>query len=351
MTRIEEAVEVLKSLISIPSISREESKTADFIEDFLRKNKISPNRIGNNVWAKLSNGDNLPTILLDSHHDTVKPVNGWTFQPFTPMLVDGKLYGLGSNDAGGSLVALLFTFLHFSKETNLPYNLIFSASAEEEVSGKNGVELMLNEVGMIDFGIIGEPTQMQMAIAEKGLLVLDCTSHGKSGHAARNEGINAIYETMPDIDWFRNYKFEKISELLGEVKMTVTQINAGYQHNVVPDVCNFVVDIRTNEHYANQEIFEFISKSIKSEVKARSFRLNSSQISKEHPIVKSGQKLGLQYYGSPTLSNQALMNFPTLKIGPGDSTRSHTADEFIFINEIENAIEIYIKLLNNVLIR
>ena len=343
-----DSIELLKQLIAIPSFSREENKTADCIEVFFQKKSIPTFREGNNVWVKNKFWkDSLPTILLNSHHDTVRPVNGWTKNPHEPLAQNGILYGLGSNDAGGCLVSLLATFLFFYKKEDLPYNIIFAATAEEEISGKNGIAAVVDKFGEIEFGIIGEPTQMQMAVAEKGLMVIDGIAKGKAGHAAREEGINSIYEVLQDLEWIQNYEFEKISDLLGKTKMTVTQINAGTQHNVVPDACNFVIDVRTNEKYSNQEVFIFLQKKLKSEVKARSFRLNSSKIELAHPLVQSGLGMGLNYFGSPTLSDQALLSFPTLKIGCGDSARSHTADEFIYLKEIEEGIETYIELLNN----
>jgi acetylornithine deacetylase len=284
--------------------------------------------------------------LLNSHHDTVKPAASWTNPPFTPLQNNGKLFGLGSNDAGGSLVSLLHTFLLVNKVKNRNYNLIFAVTAEEEISGSNGIVITLPELGKIDLAIVGEPTQMQMAVAEKGLMVIDASAKGVAGHAARNEGINAIYIALQDIEWLRNYQFPKKSETLGEINISVTQINAGTQHNVVPDTCTFVIDVRTHEQYTNQEVFDVLQQHTQAHLKARSFRLNASGISLDHPIVKRGQKLGMNYYGSPTLSDQALMHgFPTLKIGPGDSARSHTADEFIYIDEIKQGIHQYIALL------
>ena len=341
-----EAIELLKQLISTPSLSRQEEKAADIVEEFFRKKGFSPNRKGNNLWVWAGEkNETKPTLLLNSHIDTVKPSDRWTYDPFSPTLEGGKLTGLGSNDAGAPLVSLIATFLILSQKEQ-PYNLLFAASAEEEISGANGISSVLVELGKIDLGIIGEPTQMQMAVAEKGLMVLDCIAHGKSGHAAREEGVNAIYEALPDIEWFRTYKFPEGSEFLGPVKMTVTGIKAGSQHNVVPDVCEFMVDVRINEHYSNHELYDLISKSVKCDVKARSFRLNSSGISVHHPVVKRGAELGLSYYGSPTTSDQAVMNFTTLKIGPGDSARSHTADEYIYLQEIEEGIDIYVNLLD-----
>lgn len=340
------SVQLLQQLIATPSFSREEADTAAILADFFAQRNIHAHRKGNNVWIKKLHFDvNKPTLLLNSHHDTVKPVEGWTHHPFQAKIDDGKLYGLGSNDAGGALVSLIATFLHFYHNENLPYNIIIAATAEEEISGANGVESIFPEIGKIWAGIVGEPTQMRMAIAEKGLLVVDAEAKGKAGHAARNEGENAIYKALQDIQWIQNQQFEKISDLLGSVKMSVTQIHAGTQHNVVPDLCKFVIDIRTNECYTNREIFETLQQHLQSDVKARSFRLNSSRIELEHPLVKAGLALGLEYFGSPTLSDQALMNFPTLKIGPGDSARSHTADEFIKLEEIEKGIQFYMDLL------
>ena len=342
-----EYIKLLQKLISTQSFSREEENAAQLIRSFLFEKEILYQEKGNNTWARNRFWtDGLPVILLNSHVDTVKPAKGYTRDPFMPDIEDGKLFGLGSNDAGGPLVSLLAVFVHFFQKENLPFNLIYAATAEEEVSGTNGVESILSELGSIDLAIVGEPTKMQMAIAEKGLMVLDCVAYGKSGHAARNEGVNAIYKAIKDIEIIRNYKFKKTSELLGEVKMTVSLINAGTQHNVVPDQCSFVVDVRTNEHYSNEKAFEIINGLIESEVKPRSFRLNSSGIPVTHPIVERGVSLGLSYYGSPTTSDQAVMSHPSIKIGPGDSARSHTADEFIYLQEIEEAFHIYVKLLN-----
>jgi acetylornithine deacetylase len=291
-----------------------------------------------------------PTILLNSHLDTVRATENWNSDPLTPYIENGRLTGLGSNDAGGPLVALMAAFRYLSSKPQ-PYNLIFAATAEEEISGVNNVASILTELGPIDLGIVGEPTQMQMAVAEKGLMVLDGAVHGKSGHAARNEGINAIMEALPVLDFFKNYKFEKISSFLGEVKMTVTGINAGTQHNVVPDKCTFMVDIRVNECYSNEEVFNILKKEVNCELKPRSFRLNSSSIAQAHPVVLRGKELGLEAFGSPTTSDQAVMPFNTLKIGPGDSARSHTPNEFILLDEIHHGIETYIKLLDNLTLK
>ena len=307
-------------------------------------------RIANNVFAKNKHYDeSKPTILLNSHHDTVKPNSGYTLDPFSPVETGGKLFGLGSNDAGGSLVSLIATFLHYYDQPSLKYNIIIAATAEEEISGHNGIEKILPDLGNVSFAIVGEPTQMQMAIAEKGLLVLDCTSSGVAGHAARNEGENAIYHAMEDIEWFRTYKFKKVSELLGPVKMTVTVISTDNKaHNVVPAKCTFVTDIRVNERYDFNEILAEIGKNVKSEIQPRSLRMRSSLIPVDHVLVKAGLSIGRTYYGSPTTSDKALMPFPALKMGPGDSARSHTADEFIFTNEIGEGIALYIELLKKV---
>ena len=346
-TLASEAICLLKSLIAIPSLSREEEKAADCLQNYIEMQGMATGRKGNNVWCLSPMFDlNKPTLLLNSHIDTVKPVNGWRKDPFMPTLEsNGKLYGLGSNDAGASVVSLLQIFLQLCRTTQT-YNLIYLASCEEEVSGKGGIESVLPELPPIRFAIVGEPTEMQPAIAEKGLMVLDVTAYGKSGHAARNEGENAIYKVLNDIAWFRDYRFAKESSLLGPVKMSVTMVNAGTQHNVIPDRCTFVVDIRSNECYSNQELFDELQKHISCEAKARSFRLSSSHVSPEHPIVRRAIELGRTPFGSPTLSDQALMSFPSLKMGPGKSSRSHTADEFIFVKEIEEAIGLYMELLD-----
>ena len=345
-----EAITLLSSLISIPSISREEEKAADFLQTYMEGIGIMTNRSGNNIWCISPKFDmQKPTILLNSHIDTVKPVNGWRKHPYTAKMEDGKLYGLGSNDAGASVVSLFETFRYLSA-TEQAYNLIFLASCEEEVSGKNGIESVLTQLPPIALGIVGEPTEMHPAIAEKGLMVLDVNAHGVAGHAARNEGENAIYKALDDIQWFRHYHFPKESPLLGPVKMSVTQVNAGTQHNVIPDICSFVVDIRSNECYSNEELFSEICSHIQSEAKARSFRLNSSHIDSEHPFVKRTLELGRTPFGSPTLSDQALMKFPSVKIGPGNSSRSHTADEFILTLEIEEAIKMYIEILDGLVL-
>ena len=340
------AVDLLKEMISTPSFSREEDAVANKIEAYISTMGYIPNRKGNNIWIQNKDFDpSKPTILLNSHIDTVKPVAGWTKDPFDPAVEEDALFGLGSNDAGASVVSLLHSFLILAGKQQ-SYNLVFLASCEEEVSGKGGVETALGELPPIEFGIVGEPTGMNPAVAEKGLMVLDCTAKGKSGHAARNEGDNAIYKALKDVEWFRTFRFPKESDLLGAVKMTVTMINAGTQHNVVPDECKFVVDIRSNELYSNEELFGIIDQQIESEAKARSFRLNSSNIPLENPFVERAVMIGKEPYGSPTLSDQALMPFPTVKIGPGDSARSHTANEYILLSEIREAIELYVKLLD-----
>lgn len=347
----EEAISLLKALIATPSFSREEDKTAGIIHEFLANHDVIVQTKQNNVWAYNQHFDNAkPTILLNSHHDTVKPNKGYTMDPFSPVEADGKLFGLGSNDAGGSLVSLIATFLYFHKKKNLRYNVAIAATAEEEISGPNGVELILPGLGSIACAIVGEPTRMQMAVAERGLMVLDCISHGKAGHAARNEGENAIYKAIKDIEWFRTYQFPKNSDLLGPSKMSVTVIETDNKaHNVVPTLCKFVVDVRVNELYTFEEILEIVNDHVKCEVKPRSFRLRSTSIAVDHPLVEAGLSLGKSYYGSPTTSDKALMPFPALKMGPGDSARSHTADEFIFVDEIKEGIESYIALLKRVL--
>ena len=342
-----DAVALLQQLIAIPSLSREETTAADFLERYIELKGYVVSRKDNNIWMLSPGFDPLrPTILLNSHIDTVKPVAGWVHDPFIPLLENGKLYGLGSNDAGASVVSLLYAFFYLTQRKQA-YNLIFAASAEEEISGKNGIESLLVELPKIDFAIVGEPTQMNMAVAEKGLMVLDCTATGIAGHAARNEGDNAVYKAIEDIEWFRTFEFPKKTDLLGPVKMSVTQINAGTQHNVVPDKCSFVVDVRSNEMYSNDEILEEIRANVSCDVQARSTRLSSTATPLEHAIVKRGQQLNRTLFGSPTLSDQSLMPFPSLKMGPGDSARSHTADEFILTREIEEAIEIFVDLLDD----
>lgn len=340
-----DTVELLMNMIRIPSVSREEKDAADYMERWMKGNGFEARRLGNNLWMESGPADGRPTILLNAHIDTVKPASGNTRDPFTPEIEDGCLYGLGSNDDGGSLIALLETYSRLIQKEQ-PYRLIFSATAEEEVSGKGGLDLILPELGRIDFGVMGEPTGMRMAVAERGLMVLDCTAYGKSGHAARNEGVNAIYKAIEDIQWFKSHSFDRVSDFLGAVKMSVTQINAGTQHNVVPDKCTFVVDVRPNGMYTNPELLELIKSSVSSEVKERSTRIGSSHLPMDHPAVVRGLSLGLEPFGSPTTSNQALCHFPTLKIGPGDSARSHSADEYIRLDEIANGIETYVALLD-----
>lgn len=346
------SVGLLKQLIQTPSYSKEEDKTALIIIEHLEKNGIVCERHMNNIIAKNKFFDaSKPTVLLNSHHDTVRPNPNYTLDPFAPIEKDGKLYGLGSNDAGGCLVSLIATFIHFYDKENLKYNIMLVASAEEEISGANGIEAVVDKLPQIGFAIVGEPTLMQMAVAERGLLVIDCLAHGKAGHAARNEGENAIAKAMKDIEWFQTYKFDKVSDLLGANKMTVTVIETENKaHNVVPALCKFVVDIRVNELYTFEEVLETIRENISSEVKARSTRLRSTSIPMDHPIVQAGLAMGKTAYGSPTTSDKALMPFPGLKMGPGDSARSHTADEFIYIEEIENGIREYIEMLNRIVL-
>lgn len=345
------AIDLLKELIATPSFSKQEDQTAGILCRFIGERGIVHTRVGNNVFALNKYYDEQkPTILLNSHHDTVKPNPQYTKDPFAPLMEDSKLYGLGSNDAGGCLVSLLAVFLHFFEKENGQYNVIFAATAEEEISGTGGIEYTLPYLPKIDCAIVGEPTQMQMAVAERGLMVLDCVSHGKAGHAARNEGENAIYKALKDINWFNSYQLDKVSPLLGPSKMSVTVIETENKaHNVVPAVCKFVVDTRVNELYSFEEVIDLIKAHVDCEVKPRSTRLRSTSIALDHPLVKAGTSLGRTYYGSPTTSDKALMPFPALKMGPGDSARSHTADEYIFIEEIREGIALYINLLNQVL--
>jgi len=343
---------LLQSLIAIPSFSKEESETANIIEDFFKKHSVQTNRIGNNVWSKNKHFDPAkPTILLNSHHDTVRPNAGYTRDPFNAEINEGKLYGLGSNDAGGPLVALIATFLHYYDRKDLAYNLVMAASAEEEISGTGGIESIWPLLQPIAFAVVGEPTLCDMATAEKGLMVLDCIAKGKPGHAAREEGINAIYLAMKDIEWFRTFRFPKTSDTLGDMKMSVTIINSGTQHNVVPAECKFAVDVRVTDAYTLEEALSLIRSNVSSEVRPRSLRMRSSGIALDHPLVHSARKLKLKLYGSPTTSDQALIPVPSVKIGPGDSARSHSADEYIFVDEIEKGIETYIKLLNNIILQ
>ena len=383
---VDDAVTLLKRLIATPRVSRDETAAADIMEQTIRDYGYSPCRKGNNIWIISEDwDDSLPTIMLNAHIDTVKPVSTWTRDPFTPTIEGDRLYGLGSNDCGGGLVSLLQVFRILTQKP-LPaervgrgFNLIYLASCEEEVSGAGGIRSVLQQqplptlpVGEGDkspslndnsekvcsvipstsgragrdlIAIVGEPTGMQPAIAERGLMVIDGTAHGKSGHAARNEGVNAIYEALDDLVFIRDYKFEKVSDLLGPTKMQCTVVNSGTQHNVVPDECKFIIDVRTNEHYTNEEVFEFLQGKLKSEIKARSFHLHSSSIPADHPLIRRCVEMGMKPFGSPTLSDQALMRFPSFKLGPGESSRSHSADEFICISEIRDAIEKYLKLL------
>lgn len=345
-----DSLELLKNLISIQSFSREEAQTADLIAQFLQDRQIKIHRKLNNIWAYNKYYDAAkPTVLLNSHHDTVKPNSGYSRDPYAPTIEDGKLFGLGSNDAGGCLVSLIATFLYFYEQEDLSYNICLAATAEEEISGNNGLECVIPDLGELEFAIVGEPTEMHLAIAERGLLVLDCTVTGKAGHAAREEGDNAIYKALKDIDWFRNYRFSKVSEVFGPLKMSVTIINAGSQHNVVPATCTFTVDVRVTDAYTNEEVLKIIRTNVDCEVIPRSVRLKPSSIDKEHPLVQSGITLGRTTYGSPTTSDQALLSIPSVKVGPGDSARSHMADEYVFVNEIAEGIAMYIAMLKPVI--
>ena len=344
-----ESIELLKEMIAIPSLSREEKVIADFLEERYHSWGLNPMRGGNNLWMKSKYWDDTkPVVLLNSHIDTVRPVNGWNSNPFEAVVVGDKLTGLGSNDAGASVVSLIAVFRSFFENKTLPFNLILCTSAEEEISGEHGIASVLMQLGKIDVAIVGEPTLMDIAVAEKGLIVLDCEAKGIAGHAARNEGENAIYKAIKDIQILESYKFPDESPLLGPVKMTVTQIEAGRQHNVIPDSCKFVIDVRTNEFYSNEDAFQMICKLISSKVTPRSFRLNSSNIDVNHPIVKRGISIGRQIYGSPTTSDQAVIPYPSIKMGPGDSARSHTANEYILLSEIREGIRIYLNLLGGV---
>ena len=337
----DDSISLLKELIATPSFSKEEDQTAGVIGKFLALKNIAATRVGNNVFALNKYYDeSKPTILLNSHHDTVKPNPQYTKDPFSPIVEDGKLYGLGSNDAGGCLVSLLAVFLNYYDKSESNYNIIFAATAEEEISGAGGIEYTLPYLPKIDCAIVGEPTQMQMAVAERGLMVIDCISHGKAGHAARNEGENAITKSLKDIEWFNSFQFPKISDLLGANKMSVTVIETENKaHNVVPAICKFVVDTRVNELYSFEEVLEIIKQNVQSETSPRSTRLRSTSIALDHPLVKAGTDLGRTYYGSPTTSDKALMPFPSLKMGPG---------EYIYIDEIKEGIDLYIQLLNKV---
>lgn len=352
-------IELLRQLITTPSFSREEHATADIIEQYLLECNVDVRRIGNNVVASSRAGSYMPgalRVLLNSHHDTVRPGEGWTKDPFGAVIEDGRLYGLGSNDAGGALMMMLGTFLHYQSQTNLPVEFVFAATAEEEVSGTGGMDLLTRDYwssNQIDLALVGEPTNMELAIAEKGLVVLDCTAHGRTGHAAREEGVNAIAKALQDIEWFTTYQFDQTSEQLGSVKMTVTQIHAGSQHNVVPDRCDFVVDVRVTDAYTNQEVVDIIREHVHSVVAPRSMRLQSSSIPVEHPLVQAGIELGMHTYGSPTMSDQSLLpaGVPSLKIGPGHSSRSHTPDEWIGIDELVRSVPVLTTLLDTMMRR
>ena len=347
---LNDTIELLQSLIAIPSISRDETQKADFLQAYFSKKGWQPQRVGNNVFCMAKEYQSgLPTLLLNSHIDTVKPRDSWTKQPFEPLMQEGRIYGLGSNDAHASVVSLIAAFdtLRLSEQQ---YNLILGLSCEEEVSGKEGVEKLLAALPPIDLAIVGEPTQLEMAIAEKGLMVVDCVAQGKAGHAARNEGVNAIYKALEDIAWCKDYRFEKVSPTLGEVKMTVTMIEAGSQHNVVPDACKFTADIRLTECYTHQEVLDILQANLQASVTPRSMRLRASGISPQHPVVLKHLSMKRGVFGSSTMSDQALMPFPSVKVGPGDSARSHTTDEYIELCEIEQAIAYYVELLDGLMI-
>lgn len=348
---IEGSVGLLMDLIRTQSFSKEEDQTAHIIDTYLKDHGVKTHRELNNVWAFNKYFDSSkPTILLNSHHDTVHPNKDYTRDPFFPEIIDGKLFGLGSNDAGGCLVSLIGTFLHYYDKQDLKYNFVLAATAEEEISGLHGLEFVVPKLGELEFAIVGEPTQMHLAIAEKGLMVLECKAPGKSGHAAREEGENAIYNAMKDIAWFQTYKFPKESEIFGPIKMSVTMIQAGTQHNVVPSSCDFVVDVRITDAYTNEEVLDIVHENTISDIHPRSTRLKPSCIDKNHPVVQAGIALGRETYGSPTTSDQALLSIPSLKLGPGDSARSHTADEFIYVKEIEEGIPLYIKMLDQIVL-
>ena len=339
-------LKLLADLVRIPSPSREEGAAADFLQRQLEGLGLCVHRTGCNLWVESEEAGVRPTVLLNAHIDTVKPSPGYTRDPFTPVLEDGRLYGLGTNDDGGSLVAMIAAYLDLTSRPQ-PYRLVLSLTAEEEVTGAGGIDMIFPEIGPVALGIIGEPTGMRAAVAERGLVVLDCHASGRSGHAARGEGENALYKALDDISWIRSHHFDKVSDWLGEVKMTATMISAGTQHNVVPDACDFVVDVRPNGEYTNEEIVSQIAASLSSSVRPRSLRHQSSAISASHPVVRRALALGLEAFGSPTTSNRTRCTFPTLKIGPGDSARSHTADEYILPGEIAQGIEIYVKLLDS----
>jgi acetylornithine deacetylase len=340
-----QATGLLKQVLSIPSLSREETQVCSFLQEWFREKNFQVFRKHNNIWVKSIINEKLPTIILNSHLDTVKPSSDWTLDPFLPEIQGNKIYGLGSNDAGGALISMIFSFLELNKITHRDYNLILVLSAEEEISGVKGISSIIEDLGKFDLAIIGEPTDMKMAVSERGLIVLDCISHGKAGHAAHKNGENAIMKALKDITILDTMKFEKVSDFLGEVGISVTQIEGGTQHNVIPDICRFVVDVRTNEFYKNEEVVKIISSQISSEVIPRSMRLASSSLDLSHPLVKKAMKMGIETFGSRTLSDQAVIPGPSVKIGPGISERSHQADEFIFSYEIEQGIELYTKLL------
>ncbi|MCX7637872.1 MAG: M20 family metallo-hydrolase [Cyclobacteriaceae bacterium] len=343
--QIQEYIDLLCRLVATPSFSREEDKTADLLADFLTGKGVPVHRKGNNVWAvNRFYSDDQPTVLLNSHHDTVKPNSAWTRDPFTPVIEQNLLYGLGSNDAGGPLVALLAAFIHFY-DADLRYNIVYAATAEEEISGTGGIESILHDLPALHMAIVGEPTRCKMAVAEKGLLVLDCITRGTPGHAAHHRADNAIYQALDDIQWFRTYRFEKLSPWLGEVKMTVTAVHAGDAHNMVPAECRFTVDVRVTDAYTLEEVLAEIRQQVRCEVVPRSVRLRPSGISTDHPLVRAAEALNIERYGSPTTSDQALIPVPSVKIGPGDSQRSHTADEFIGLDELKQGVDTYIRLL------
>ena len=344
------AIDLLKELIQTPSLSGEENLTAEIIEKWFSTRNIQTYRSRNNIWAINQYFDlDKPTILLNSHHDTVQPNTAYTNNPFEAKIENGKLYGLGSNDAGGCLVSLMATFQYFYRHKDLKYNLVIAASAEEENSGQNGLKSLLPELPELSFALVGEPTEMHLAIAEKGLMVIDAYATGIAQHVAHKNAKNAITMALDDIMWIRNHKFQKVSDLLEEVQMSVTRIHAGQQHNIIPDSCHFVIDVRVNEMYTNKEIFETIDDHTNSKLEARSFHLNASSIAIEHPIIQSGIQLGRKTYGSPTLSDQCHLACPSFKIGPGKSTRSHSANEYIFLDEIQQGIDLYIRLLSKIL--
>lgn len=343
-----EYINLLVKIINTPSLSGNEMDVANLIRHFLESKDIIFSTKDNNTWSRNKHWSNSkPVILLHSHIDTVSPVTGWTDNPYEAKIIGDKLIGLGSNDAGGALVTLLAVYIHLYDQSNLPYNLIFAASAEEENSGSLGILNLINELGKIDLAIVGEPTSMELAVAEKGLLVLDCTSIGKAAHAAHDVGVNAIYQAMNDINVIKNLSLPLVSPILGPVKFTVTQINSGHQHNIIPDRCSFVVDIRTNEYYSNSAILSTITQACKSNIKARSLKHNSKCISLDHPVVQRAKELNIKLFGSSTMSDQSMIPYPSVKIGPGDSARSHTANEFILISEIIQGFSKYLKILEN----